>query len=189
MTTGRAVIGFIAAYTIGFTIYGVATDSSLTFIYLWLTLLLFVVFGVFHRLTEFPPALLWVMAVVGLFNMVGGVVQTGGSPLYSAGFVGPVPYDKFFHAVAAFGLSFIAWHVLLRFAGDAYNLVGLLVINFLVVMGGGAVVEIGELIGTAISDVSVGDYGNNALDLVANATGAFAGCVVLYWRHPKNPVP
>ncbi len=181
------VLVFIAAYTVGLTIYGIVVDSSLTFIYLGLTLLLLVVFGVFHRLTKFSTTLLWVMAFVGLFNMVGGVVLTDGSPLYAAGFVGPIPYDKVFHAVAAFGLAFVAWHVLTRFAGDGYNLKGLAVINFLVVMGGGAVVEIGELIGTAISDVSVGDYGNNALDLVANALGAAVGCLVIYWQDRNAP--
>ena len=43
---------------------------------------------------------------------------------------------------------------------------------WLVVMGGGAVVEIGELIGSTMSGVSVGDYANNALDLVDGALGA-----------------
>jgi hypothetical protein len=46
-------------------------------------------------------------------------------------------------------------------------------------MGGGAVVEIAELIGSTLSDVSVGDYANNALDLVANAVGAAVGVAVL----------
>jgi hypothetical protein len=55
----------------------------------------------------------------------------------------------------------------------------MLVMAFLLVMGGGAVVEIAELIGSALSDVSVGDYGNNALDLVANAIGALAGLTII----------
>lgn len=42
-------------------------------------------------------------------------------------------------------------------------------------MGGGAVVEIAEFIGASIGDVNVGDYANNALDLVANGLGALLG--------------
>jgi hypothetical protein len=175
-----AVLVFIAAYTVGFTVYGVAIDSPLTFVYLGITLLLVATFGVFHFYTRFPLALLWVMALVGLVNTMGGVILTDGHPLYTGGKVGPVPFDKFFHALAAFALAFIAWHVMERFGGEGCNRVGMVVLNFLVVMGGGAVVEIAELIGTALSNVSVGDYGNNALDLVANALGAALGCTWIY---------
>jgi hypothetical protein len=54
-------------------------------------------------------------------------------------------------------------------------------LTWLVVMGGGAVVEIAELIGSTIGGVNVGDYANNALDLAANAVGAAAGVAVV-WR-------
>lgn len=177
-----AVLTFVAVYTVGFTVYGVVIDSPLTFVYLGITLLLVATFGVFHYLTRFPLSLLWVMAVVGLVNTMGGVLLADGQPWYAAGMVGPVPFDKFFHALAGLALTFVTWHVLERFAGTGYNLAGLAVINFLVVMGGGAVVEIAELIGTALSDVSVGDYGNNALDLVANAVGASLGSTWIYLK-------
>jgi VanZ family protein len=177
-----AVLVFITAYTVGLTAYGVAIDSPLTYVYLGITLLLVATFGVFHYFTRFPLSLLWLMAVVGLVNTMGGVLLADGDPLYAAGRVGPVPFDKLFHALAGLALAFIAWHVVRRFAGDGYHRTGLVVINLLVVMGGGAVVEIAELIGTALSDVSVGDYGNNALDLVANALGAAVGCTWLYFK-------
>jgi hypothetical protein len=53
--------------------------------------------------------------------------------------------------------------------------------TFLVTMGGGAVVEIAEFVGSVVGGgrVNVGDYGNNALDLVANATGAALGVAIL----------
>lgn len=181
-----AVLVFVFAYTVGLTAYGMAIDSPLTFVYLGITLLLVVTFGVFHYLTRFPLPLLWVMAVVGLINTMGGVLLTDGQPLYAAGMLGPVPFDKFFHALAGLALTFVTWHVVKRFAGSDYHLAGLLVINFLAVMGGGAVVEIAELIGTALSDVSVGDYGNNALDLVANALGAAVGCAWIYFRRTER---
>ena len=54
-----------------------------------------------------------------------------------------------------------------------------MLLTWLVVMGGGAVVEIAELIGSTLSGVNVGDYANNALDLVANGTGAIVGVAVV----------
>jgi hypothetical protein len=53
-------------------------------------------------------------------------------------------------------------------------------------MGGGAVVEIAELIGSTMSGVSVGDYANNALDLVANAAGAAVGIGIVWWLEPER---
>lgn len=62
-----------------------------------------------------------------------------------------------------------------------------LLLTWLVVMGGGAVVEIAELIGSTMSGVSVGDYANNALDLVANATGATVGVGLVLWFERRVP--
>jgi hypothetical protein len=84
----------------------------------------------------------------------------------------------------------IAWEALKRWSGGIHHLGGQLLLTWLVVMGGGAVVEIAELIGSSMSDVSVGDYANNALDLVANATGAAVGIVLVWWmeRSPNDPL-
>ena len=90
------------------------------------------------------------------------------------------------HAVAAFVFAFVAWHILKTFAGEGYHRGGMLVMAFLVVMGGGAVVEIAELIGSTMSNVSVGDYGNNALDLVANAIGALLGLIIIGVRESEG---
>lgn len=60
-----------------------------------------------------------------------------------------------------------------------YHFGGLVFFTFLVTMGGGAMVEIAELIGSTLSDVSVGDYANNALDLVANTVGGVVGVSLL----------
>ena len=69
-----------------------------------------------------------------------------------------------------------------KWAGDDFEYGPMLfVMTFLVVMGGGAVVEIAELIGSSMSDVSVGDYANNALDLVANAVGAALVIGAIWW--------
>jgi hypothetical protein len=67
-----------------------------------------------------------------------------------------------------------------------YHRGGLLLWTWLVVMGGGAVVEIAELIGSALSDVDVGDYGNNALDLVANGLGALVGVGFVLWYERRQ---
>lgn len=177
----KAVLIFTGAYTAALFAYGVAVDSPLTYLYTFITALIMATFLVMHRWARFPVGVWWGISLVGLVNMIGGVGLVDGEPIYISGFVGPLPFDKLFHAIAAFGFTFVAWHAMKVWSGEGYNRGGLYVLTFLVVMGGGAVVEIAELIGTAISEVSVGDYGNNALDLVANAIGAAAGMVAIHF--------
>jgi len=113
--------------------------------------------------------------------MLGGVLLVNGEPLYIAAVLGDMRYDKVFHAVAGMVFFFVAWDAMKKFAGENPHRGGLLMFTFLVVMGGGAVVEIAELIGSSVFGTNVGDYGNNALDLVANAVGGLVGLVIVLW--------
>lgn len=178
----KAVFGFSLLYTVALVAYGLVVDSPLTFLYLGLTVLIFGTFLGFHRFVHFSASIWWGISLVALVNLIGGVVLLDGSPVYITASFGPLPFDKLFHAVAALVFFFVAWHTMKFWGGDSYHRGGLLVLTFLVVMGGGAVVEIAELIGTATSNVSVGDYGNNALDLVANAIGAILGWIIVVWN-------
>ena len=176
------VIIFTVAYTFVLFIYGQAIDSPLTGLYTGINIGLYVLFAVLHKWARWPVYALVAVSLVGLGNMIGGVFLVDGVPLYTAEFIGPLRYDKFFHALASGAMVIIAWEAMKRWAGDGFHYeLMLFVMTFLVVMGGGAVVEIAELIGVSVSDISVGDYANNALDLVANAVGAIVVIVAIWW--------
>ena len=177
----RAVVAFTVLYTVGLFAYGQAVDSALTNVYTGITVGLFILFAILNRWAQWPLHALWAMSLVGLGNMLGGVLLIDGQALYLVEVIGPLKYDKVFHAVAAAGFAVVAWEAMKRWAGEGYHEGGLLIMTWLAVMGGGAVVEIAELIGSSMSNVFVGDYGNNALDLVANAIGAAAGLLLAWW--------
>jgi hypothetical protein len=182
----RWVLLFTAGYMVALFVYGHSVDSPLTNIYTGINLLLIGVFALIHRWARFPTPVLWGASLVGLGNMLGGVLLVDGQALYMAEVIGPLRYDKFFHATAALVLFFVAWAATERWAGVGYHYGGMVLLTFLVTMGGGAVVEIAELIGSTLSDVSVGDYANNAFDLVANAVGALLGVVILVWTTARR---
>lgn len=177
----RTVLVFTVVYTVVLCAYGLWVDSPLTLLYTGINVGLFVLFGVLHIWARWPVHALWAVSIVGLGNMAGGVLLVRGTPLYIAQVIGPIRYDKVFHAAAAAAMVVIAWEAMKRWADGVHHLGGQLLLTFLVVMGGGAVVEIAELIGSTLSHVSVGDYGNNALDLVANAVGALTGVGGVWW--------
>ena len=180
----RNVVVFTVVYTVLLLLYGLSVDGPYTILYTGINLGLFVLFGVLHIWARWPLHALWAVSLVGLGNMLGGVLLVGGQPLYTVEVVGPIMYDKVFHAVAGGGMVTVAWEATKNWAGGVNHLGGLLLLTWLVVMGGGAVVEIAEFIGATLSDVSVGDYANNALDLVANAVGAAVGVSVV-WRSQR----
>jgi hypothetical protein len=186
----RSVIIFTVVYTVVLLTYGLSVDSPLTMLYTGINIGLFILFGVLHIWAKWPRHALWAVSLVGLGNMLGGVVLVNGEPLYIAEVIGPIRFDKVFHAAAAGAMVIIAWEAMKKWAGTDFSYGPMLfVMTFLVVMGGGAVVEIAEFIGSSASDVSVGDYGNNALDLVANATGAAVVIGVVWWVERRRPSP
>lgn len=177
------VLLFTVGYTAAMFAYGRSVDSPLTVLYTGITVGLLVLFAVLHRWARFSTATLWVASFVGLGNMLGGVLLVDGEPLYLAAIFGSIRYDKLFHALAAFGMTFLAWEATQRWAGSDFHRGGMLLLTWLVVMGGGAVVEIAELIGSIATETNVGDYRNNAFDLVANGAGALAGIfIVARWK-------
>jgi len=177
----RSVLIFTITYTVVLFVYGQVVESPLTNLYTGINTALFMLFALLHRWARWPAYALWAVSLVGLGNMAGGVLLVDGVPLYTAALIGDLRYDKIFHVLAAAALTIVAWEAMKRWAGDGYHRGGLLLYTWLVVMGGGAVVEIAELIGSTMSNVSVGDYGNNALDLVANALGATVGIALVWW--------
>jgi hypothetical protein len=183
----RSVIVFTIVYTTTLFAYGAYVDSALTNVYTGVNVGLFVLFGVLHIWARWPVHALWAVSLVGLGNMMGGVFLVEGNALYMAEVIGPLRYDKIFHALAGGAMVIIAWEAMKRWSGGIEHFGGQLLLTWLVVMGGGAVVEIAELIGSTMSGVSVGDYANNALDLVANATGATVGVALVLWFEKRVP--
>jgi hypothetical protein len=183
----RAVVVFTLVYMVVLLAYGLSVESPLTLLYTGINVGLFILFGILHIWARWPVHALWAVSLVGLGNMLGGVLLVDGDALYMARVLGPIRYDKVFHALAGAAMVVVAWEAMKRWSDGVHHLGGQMLLTWLVVMGGGAVVEIAELIGSTLSGVNVGDYANNALDLVANGVGAIVGVAVIWWLEARRP--
>ena len=118
--------------------------------------------------------------------MAGGLVHVGESGvLYNLWLIPPaLRYDQLVHAYG-FGVStWVCWQALRRrlaAGGDARPTFGVVLLCVLGAMGLGALNEVIEFMATRLMpETNVGDYVNNAVDLVFNATGAaIAGVIIL----------
>jgi len=176
----KAVLAAILASVVGMFIYGRVVGSPATTTYVGITLVLVAVLWWINRTAVFPMPVLWGLAVVGVGNMLGGVLLIDGNTLYLTPIIGPLRYDKIFHAGACGVAAWAAWHATGQWSGGSIRPGPRRFVAILMAAGAGAVVEIVEFTGVNIfPETNVGDYGNNMLDLVANLTGAFSVAAVL----------
>jgi len=175
----KPVLAVLSVAVVGFAVYGVLAGSTAVGFYVPITIVLIGVVALIHRSAGFSPGTLWALVSIAVGNLAGGVLLIGGDPLYEAVVVDPLRYDKIFHTYAA-GVAAWAFHEALdRWAGRPGLYVALSA--FLMASGAGALVEMVEYIGSLIlENNSIGDYGNNMGDLVANTLGALAGASLAF---------
>lgn len=175
-------LAVLAIALVGVAVYGSVTGSPFTWFYVPITAVLAGLLALVDRSARFSTPVLAALVAIALGNLAGGVLLVGGEPLYLLELVGPVRYDKVFHAVATGVAAWACWDALTTWAGTSSSAGGLAAAAFLMACGTGALVEVVEFIGTSVfANTNVGDYGDNMLDLLANAGGA-ALVSLLLWR-------
>lgn len=164
----------LAVAVIGFGIYGVAVDSPFVYYYVPITVALALVVGLIHRTAGFADSTLMALALAAVGNLAGGVLLVGNGTLYGAVVIGDIRYDKVFHALATGVAGWASYEAVKRWGIVRTGAASLVAV--MMAAGAGAFVEIIEYIGSEIfENTSVGDYGNNMLDLIANTTGSLVG--------------
>ena len=120
------------------------------------------------------------ISVVALLHLAGGNVFTGGYPLYQT-HLWIIPYDKIVHFSGSFIMALIFFGYLRSVLKEEFQnrTVVLGILAILLTIGMGSMVEVIEFLATLLFKTTlVGDYINNAGDLVTNTFGALAACFV-----------
>lgn len=176
------IITLVTAATVAFFVYGVAVENTAVYYYVPFTIVLIVLIGLLHRSARFTEVTLWMLVAIAIGNLAGGVLLVSGAPLYELDLIGSIRYDKVYHAVASGIAVWASFDALETWVGERRS--ALLVAAFLMAVGAGALVEVIEYIGSLIRENTiVGDYSNNAQDLIANTVGAGVGTAVVWRLH------
>lgn len=135
------------------------------------------------------PGTLFVM-LTGLFllHAAGGGLYFGGVRLYDM-FFGPFRYDNLVHFYGSFTVTFLAYNLVdpyLKKSDHWYDVYLQLIVIFMAA-GLGTLVEIVEFGAVVwLHATGVGDYFNNALDLVVNMCGAITGSFAVMAFHRRR---
>jgi len=150
------------------------------FFYNTMLLIIFIAFYFLAGRVDFPIFALVGFILVGVLNAVGGFVFIDGVRLYDVWF-GYFRWDMLLHFMGLFCVYFIVYEFLKEYSKEDVRL--LIAITLAISLGFGAFYEIFELFGvTVLDNQGVGDYLNNALDLVFDFFGAFVAGIVVWFR-------
>lgn len=125
--------------------------------------------------------------------MGGGLIKIGGTRLYDLILIDLVgapffifKYDQLIHTYCYFVIFILVYFVISKYFPKK-NHFALLVVSVLVAAGVGVLNEVIELAMVVFAGAAeaVGDYYNNALDLVFNLIGSVIAAVLMHYRH-KN---
>lgn len=187
------VIFFTLFYLIFFTVNAIA-KSNYEFIMYSLTVLLLLIFGVYlHQQVRLPAFIIIGLSLLGLMHMLGGNIYGGGERLYDKIFLfGLARYDNIIHFIGSVLGTFVL-NELFYFLVEKETIKNRRFYYFslfLMGLGVGLINEIVELAAVVFLSAQdgVGDYLNNAIDLVYNSIGVIVAIIILdiNWHYRKR---
>jgi len=168
-------------------IYFIASDNYEFMIYVGVIVFFLAVIIFVNNKVYFPNTLLWGLTIWALLHLLGGSVTVNGSVLYDLILI-PLSqqypifrFDQFVHiygfAIATFTMFYVLKPLLKT---DISKWWSLSIIVIAAGTGMGALNEVVEFTATVfLPKTHVGDYTNNALDLVSNLIGALIAMLII----------
>lgn len=180
------ILAFTVVYLGAFTANGL-WNTDYEFLYYTILITAFIVaITVIHRNLHLASFILVNLSLLGFIHLLGGNFYIAGIRLYDIYFIpGIIRYDNIVHAYGTFIGTLTVYSLLSSYIHpiirSRYPIFAILLI--LMAIGTGTIVELVEFFAVLLFGVEakVGDYFNNALDLLFNTLGSMFATVVLYF--------
>ena len=188
--TRMVFMGMVLSLFIFGVIFVLSGNAEFVFYALVSTLFFIFIMGYYHKL-RLTETLLTGIALHWLLSFMGGTLYFGSTRLYDLWLFPPLlRYDNIVHSFGVFLLTFIAYNLLYPHfrMRNKVALFHFSLLLFFIVMGLGALAEVAELLAVLWlgAGETVGDYFNNAFDLVWNAVGALSACFMIAWYERRT---
>ncbi len=189
----KLMLYFTLFYLVVFTAISLF-NKNYEFLYytLVMSLLVFLVV-LYHKKLHLTTAIIFGLTIVGAMHIFGGNVYILGTRLYEFWLIpGVFKYDNLVHLIGTFVAAFIAYSLLFPHLDKKlkHSKFLLSLVLILIASGIGAFNEVLELFAVVFLGATkqVGDYLNNAFDLLFNLIGAAIASIyiVYYYRRKRN---
>lgn len=184
------ILVFTLVYLLVFTINAFFQQN---FEFLYYTVLMVVLISVVLYLNKFLHLaffILFNLSLLGFFHLLGGNLYFGPIRLYDFYFVeGFIKYDNIVHTYAMFIVTITLYSLFSDYIDERirqrYSIFALMLI--LMALGMGSINELAEFFAVLAFGVTrqVGDYFNNAFDLLFNTIGAIVATIVIYFYRER----
>lgn len=187
----KAIFYFTVFYLIFFTILSVVKGNYEFLYYAFVMGILIFIAVAYYKKMHLSKSILIGATILGIMHMLGGTVYVFSTRLYDLYLIPNVfRYDNLVHAFGAFLVTFIIYSLVYPHL-DKTMKHNLFLLSFVIVsatIGIGAYNEIIELVAVVFLGATkeVGDYYNNAMDLVFNLFGSIIACLILLKYHKKH---
>ena len=177
------------ALLVGFAVVNVF-ERDYEFIFYSIVITILAVFILLNKdRLRLSPLLAAGLAIHGTLHLLGGNLYPDGVRLYDTWILPGLRWDNIVHMWGSLFASLIVYNLLPpAIHKDIEKSKRFIVLSlFLMTMGLGAVFELIELFAVVVFGATgVGDYLNNATDLLFNGFGAIVGCVLILFYHSKR---
>ncbi|MBD3355479.1 DUF2238 domain-containing protein [Candidatus Woesearchaeota archaeon] len=187
----KLMLYFTLLYLLVFTAISLF-NKNYEFLYytLVMSLLLFLVV-LYHKKLHLTTAIIFGLTVVGAMHIFGGNIHIFGTRLYEFWLIpGVFKYDNLVHIIGTFVATFISYSLLFPHLDKKlkHSKFLLALVLILIASGIGAFNEVLELFAVVFLGATkqVGDYLNNALDLLFNFIGAIIASIYIVYYHKRK---
>jgi len=188
----KLMLWFTISYLIIFAILAIIKKNYEFLYYTFILSVLIFIIVLYHKKIHLTKYILFGLTVLGAMHIFGGNVHILGTRLYDIWLIKPniLKYDQVVHAFGIFVATFAIYNMIHPRLDKRINnnsfLLSLILVS--IAMGIGAFNEILELVGVVLFGAAkqVGDYINNALDLVFNLIGSIIACFFIIRYHKRK---
>jgi hypothetical protein len=186
----KVLLYFTILYLAVFSVIALIKANYEFFYYIVLMSILIFFIVKFHKKFHLPIPVMTGLTIVGAMHIFGGQLHFNNIRLYDIWIIPSIfKYDNLIHLIAIFISTLVIYSLLYPHLDKKleHNRWSLSLILILIAMGLGAfnkVIELGAVIFLGASG-QVGDYLNNAIDLMYNLGGAVLACFYLM-KHKLN---
>lgn len=188
----KLMLWFTIGYLALFTILAIINKNYEFLYYTIILSALILIIVLYHKKIHLSKHILFGLTIVGAMHIFGGNIHIFGIRLYDIWLIPPniLKYDSIVHAFGIFVATFVAYSFIHPHLDKKinHNAVLLSLILISVAMGIGAfneVLEFGAVVFLGAAK-QVGDYINNALDLVFNLFGSIIACFFIIRYHKRK---